>query len=190
MSPKSGFHPLSTMSWTTPSAPTGTLPTDVTVKIPVPAGTVNAPGTIVCAETTVAAGGRLGAAGASYVGAVVAFVVGAVVGAEVFGAVVAGVLVFAVVGAVVALVVAVVALVVTVVVAFAVVTVTALVPVVTSGTGTVVSDETAAVPAGAAATETGKIMPPARAVKSRPMTSRRTPRIFKRYIHTIGEIGS
>jgi hypothetical protein len=171
------------------------LPIDVTVKIPVPAGTVNGPGTIVGAVTTVDAGGRLGAAGASYVGAVVAFVVGAVVGAVVwavvFGAVVAGVLVFAVVGDVVALVVAVVDFGVAVVVTFAVVTVVAADAVVPSGAGTVASDETAAVPVvSAAATETGKIMPPARAAMSRPMTSRRTPRIFERYIHTIGEYRS
>ncbi len=106
----------------------------------------------------------------------------------VFAVVVAGALVFAVVGAVVAFVVAVDAFVVG---ALVVVTVVAADDVVPSGAGTVVADETVGAPvAPSAAPETGKIMPPARATMSRPVTSRRAPRVFERYIHTIGEVGS
>jgi hypothetical protein len=158
------------------------LPTEVIEKIPVPAGTVNGPGTIAGAETTVAAGGSETVAGATYVGTVVAFVVVGVV---------AGVEVFAVVGAVVAFVVAVVAFVVTVVMTFVVVTVVVEDVVVPSGTGTVVPDSRAADPGvTAAATEIGKMMPPARAIMSRAATSRRAPRICERCIPIIGEIGS
>lgn len=173
---------MSTMSWTTPSPPTGTLPTDVTVKIPVPAGTVNAPGTIVGAATTVTAAGR---DAAWYVGAVVAFEVGAVVGAVVFGAVVAGVVVFAVVGAVVAFVVEIdVPVVVAEVGAFVVATVVAAEVVVLNGSGTVVPGKTVGAP------ETGRIMPPTRAARKREMTSRRTPRFFERCMYILGGIAS
>lgn len=218
MSAKSGSHPLSTISWTTPSPPTGTLPTDVTVKRPVPGGTVNEPATTGGAVTTATGGGRAAAAGAW--ATVVGCVVGAVLGTVVGGAVVVGALVLGVVGAVEGRVVGVLALVVTCAVvlvaagvAFFVVTavvglvvtsvgafvVTGLVAFVVTGgvavgvvfAGSVESVETVAAPfAPSGAPETGKMIPPARAARNRIVTSRRTPRVFERCIHTIGMIDS
>jgi hypothetical protein len=142
-------------------------------------------------------------------------VVGAVVGTVVGGAVVVGALVLSVVGAVevLALVVTCAAVLVAAGVAFFVVTavvglvvtsvgafvVTGLVAFVVTGgvalgvvfAGSVESVETVAAPfAPSGAPETGKMIPPARAARNRSVTSRRTPRVFERCIHTIGMIDS